>query len=62
MFYHNDIVRKDFFIEMNSSTEGYNNHFILIGIDGTWDACAEWLILSNYVKKFTENNPSNNYF
>lgn len=49
MFYHNDVVRKEFQIPMKSNSEW---------LDGSWDACAEWYILSKYVRLYSENTPS----
>lgn len=49
MFYHNDVVRKEFQIPMKSNSEW---------LDGSWDACAEWYILSKYVRTFSDGSQS----
>lgn len=52
MFYHNDESRKTFHVPLESED------IILLELDGSWDACAEWLILSNYLK-LTDGNQEN---
>jgi hypothetical protein len=51
LFYHNDVVRKEFQIPMKSTSEW---------LDGSWDACAEWWILSKYVRLLQRDSQSTN--